>query len=962
MNATVFQLIVDCFAIVDLDFYKGHSLIGVFKDNGIFGVGQLVVTVCCIFFDIQRSAHGDVRCEYDAAVHGTGSNFKQRPGRDFRAVSGGQLILCIQAKGHSGDFAVTADAKEVILLHILCQRYDCFLAFIDHICGDFRDFHFLPRIGQFHILRLGIQYRAVACLGFHDGVLTQIQLDGFHRLVCQRGNGIHDLALGIAENTAAVNILGGNNVIDRTGQTLHFIYRLVHTVLFRHSSEYFAGLADLDNAFLRHIGTHHFNDLYAILVGAVIGNHIKIDGCGVKHIIFGCGYLHKIIALAVFQRFGGNQEALIIGVEGRNLCDLRIGVGHCDLFAIRGVKLKAHIGTRDDIAAFRIGLYDFDAAFKYGIVGKIMVGASILGNEHFKIREQFSALFTGYLMHYISAVREQLCFGKAVLIADKIISLAFLGILIAAGGFQIDLKFCTDFRSFDLCGAVICVFNHAELADNNTLCHIQMLSVQFHRILLTAYIQPVDFIGQKITAVFRCGDLTDVPVIAARIVIRNEIAVFVGHIGVNERFTVKHTIGVTGKSGVALCFAIRVAVSVCGESTLLGAMVEVIIDLKDFNLPFLQNVLECHFRFGVPFNNGFLRIGNHILLTGVYFFNHIRGIAGDQHIFKDCHAVFIGFGKLFHSMTTQRGAGELKLYTGNQIILGVLNDFQGTTLQDVVKVHGCSLATDHSNSLAALRLIKVRYHFGYSKCAGTQAIQGNHAAVCRLHSLVDAIAGNVEGYTVHHAILGGLNDFQRTSGCFHIQICDYGIGIFHARDYILQFRRAIGDQLGTFADNGDIVSCCCDCNRIGDNIVSSNGQRVAGLCNAYAVIGYGNGVLRQHIVGIGQSQHIFSVAVLKFLRRAIHKAGNRIVVSEHRHDLIVGGSNTAVGVVGAKVQIIYGGINLSERTIGFSASGYKLPDQCLRCHPLFIITTCQAVAVSLIAIQKCQSNSLFLTA
>ena len=139
------------------------------------------------------------------------------------------------------------------------------------------------------------------------------------------------------------------------------------------------------------------------------------------------------------------------------------------------------------------------------------------------------------------------------------------------------------------------MFNHAELADDNTLGHIQILGIQFHRILLTAYIQPVDFIGQKITAVFRCGDLTDVPVIAAGIVVRNEIAVFIGHIGVNECFAVKYTVGVTGKSSVALCFAIRIAILFCGEITWISAMVEVIIDLKDFNLPFLQNVLECYF-------------------------------------------------------------------------------------------------------------------------------------------------------------------------------------------------------------------------------------------------------------------------------------------------------------------------------------------------------------------------------
>ena len=233
--------------------------------------------------------------------------------------------------------------------------------------------------------------------------------------------------------------------------------------------------------------------------------------------------------------------------------------------------------------------------------------------------------------------------------------------------------------------------------------------------------------------------------------------------------------------------------------------------------------------------------------------------------------------------------------------------------------------------------------------------------MCRLYGLVDALAGNVEGYTVHHTILGGLNDLQRTGGCFHIQICDYGIGIFHARDYILQFRRTIGNQLGTFADNGDIISCCCDRNRIRDNIVSSDGQRVAGLCNAYAVIRCGNGVLRQYIVGVGQSQHIFSVAVLKFLCRSIHKAGNRVMVSEHRHNLIVSCCGSAVGIVRTKVQIVYGSIRLAKGTGSITTSCYKLPNQRLCCQPLFIVTARQAFTIALIAIKKCQSNSFLLT-
>ena len=85
------------------------------------------------------------------------------------------------------------------------------------------------------------------------------------------------------------------------------------------------------------------------------------------------------------------------------------------------------------------------------------------------------------------------------------------------------------------------------------------------------------------------------------------------------------------------------------------------------------------------------------------------------------------------------------------------------------------------------------------------------------------------------------------------------------------------------------------------------------------------------------------------------------MVSEHGHDLIICCCGSTVGVIRSEVQIIYGSIRLAKGTGSITTSCYKFPNQRLCCQPLFIVTTCQAVTIALIAIKKCQSNSFLLT-
>ncbi len=82
---------------------------------------------------------------------------------------------------------------------------------------------------------------------------------------------------------------------------------------------------------------------------------------------------------------------------------------------------------------------------------------------------------------------------------------------------------------------------------------------------------------------------------------------------------------------------------------------------------------------------------------------------------------------------------------------------------------------------------------------------------------------------------------------------------------------------------------------------------------------------------------------------------------QKRHDLVIYRSRSRVGVVFAVVKLIGGVTRLFIRRGGVSASDNELPKKCLCCHPLFIVAAGEAVAVSLIAVQKCKPHGFLLT-
>ena len=232
-------------------------------------------------------------------------------------------------------------------------------------------------------------------------------------------------------------------------------------------------------------------------------------------------------------------------------------------------------------------------------------------------------------MDGIDAVRKLLGLCKAVLVTNKSISLAVFSGVIAAGGFQIDRKFRTGFRGFQLGFAVVRVLNQSDAAFDDLLIHIVGRRIVFHGIELGFCTHMVGGFVQQIP--LRRADFPDAPVIITHIVCRDKLAVGIRGIGVNELVAFVNAIGGTGKVSIALgCSGFPVALGHSG-------------------VPLFQHIGNALFGDSVPLYRRRLTFGNHITDRGVHFFQHIAG--ADQNIFEIRLAAAVGHSIFIHSNT-----------------------------------------------------------------------------------------------------------------------------------------------------------------------------------------------------------------------------------------------------------------------------------------------------------------------
>ena len=363
------------------------------------------------------------------------NDFQKPVCRDHGTVCCGDVLLGIEAKGHGGDFSIHANAKGFILLQHLVKRHKGFLALVVEAGRGFGDFHLLACVHQLHVgdVLAGIHH-AVGELDFLHLEFAQVKGLALGRPVLAGGDGVHYLARRVAQGPVqGVDVLQGGDFKHRTGQALHLVHRLVNAFAFCHRGEHLTGFADLDDSFLGHVRLGDFDHRHAAFLAGIVLGHIKVNRGAVQHIAVGGLYFNQRVPGAVLQLFRGDKVALGIGVERINGGGRRIGEGHFHLAAIGTVNLEPGPRIGDGDAGFRVHLDHLDEALKIGVVDKVAVGLTVLGDIHFKIVHQLAAFPALGLADDISAVGQLFRLSKAVLIADENIALGFFGIFIAAG-------------------------------------------------------------------------------------------------------------------------------------------------------------------------------------------------------------------------------------------------------------------------------------------------------------------------------------------------------------------------------------------------------------------------------------------------------------------------------------------------------------------------------------------------
>ena len=690
------------------------------------------------FLDIV-AAEGNIALEHGFPVFVKGQNLNQSVCRNDRAVCCGKLLGGIEAEGHGGKLVIHADTELLVLLQYLGKRNPRLLSVIAEAGSGFGDLDFLTVIDK--LCSMGVLVNDHAVGGFHlgDFVFSQIQRVALRHAICAGGHRIHHLAGTTAQRTIrGVDVRRGLDLIGCSCKTLHRIDRLVDSVRRRDGGKHLAGFGNLDDALLCVIAKLHCNDCHAAFLGGILFGHIELDRLMTEHIAVRGRDLLEGVALAKLQLLRRDEHAGVIGVEGVDGGDLRIGKGHFHLGAVRTEDLEARTRIGNGIAGLRVYLDDLNEGLKVGVVDEVAIGLAVLGNEHIKVAHQLTTLPAGNLMHGIHAVGQVLALGKAVFIAGQIVPLRILCRLIAAGRFQIDGKNRAFFGRFNLCVAVIRVLDDGDIA----LLHLlgnshSRRSVQLNGVIGRLCTDRINGAVQKIA--LGGADLTNRPVVAADIIAGGELAVLVGVVGIHKLIALINAVGGTGKRSVALRRS------------------DLTVTLSDCDIEFLEDVGKALIGYTVPFHCGALTVGNHIANGGVHLLQRVAG--ADKHILESRHTVFIGNSKFIHGQTAEGGSKKMELHTLVQSVLGGLGHGQITAAEYIVEGNRRRLPSEHGNTVAFLGYILVVALFSDGIDTGHQIVDANFTVPVGGNGLIDALAGDGEGNAVHLAVLAGLDDF-----------------------------------------------------------------------------------------------------------------------------------------------------------------------------------------------------------
>ena len=844
VDFSVNHLVGNALSVIDGKLHNGNCLTGIGEGHRVLLIGENVVAVGADFLDIV-AAEGNIALEHSLSVFIKGHDLDETVHRNDGAVCCGKLLGGIEAEGHGGKLVIHTDTELLVLLQYLGKRNPRLLSVIAEAGSRFGDLNFLAGVDKFCSMGVLVYDHAIG--GFHlgDFVFSQIQRLALHHAICTCGHRIYHLADAAAQRAVrSVDVRRCLDLIGCSCKTLHRIDRLVDPVRRRDGGKHLADFGNLDDALLRVVAKLHCNDCNAAFLGGILFGHIKLDRLMTEHIAVRSGDLLEGVALAKLQLLRRDEHAGVIGVEGVDGGNLRIGKGHFHLGAIRTKDLEARTRIGNGIAGLRVHLDDLNEGLEVGVVDEVAVGLTVLGNEHIKVAHQLTAFPAGDLMHGVHAVGQVLALGKAIFIAGQIVPLRILCRLIAAGRFQIDGEYCTLLGSFDLRIAVIRVLDDGDIALLHLLAHSHgRRSVQLNGVIGRFCTDRINDAVQKIA--LGGADLTNRPVITANIVAGGELAVLVGVVGIRKLIALINAVGGTGKRSVAL-----------RRSNLTVA-------LSDGDIEFLEDVGKALIGYAVPFHCGTLAVGNHIANGGVHLLQCVAG--ADEHIPENRHTVFIGNSKFIHGQTAEGGSKKVELHTLVQSVLGGLGHGQITAAEYIVEGNRRRLSGEHGNAVAFLGHILVITLLSDGIDTGHQIVDANFTVPVGGNGLIDALAGDGEGNAIHLAVLAGLDNFSASIADLQLDKRFYGVadggrigdGILNAAvGAVLIVRPNKNAAAGS-------ASSCGDRHIAAGSRIGGDSERIARHAEMKTRLTGGEGKLRQHAVGIRELGNVLTAVPRK---------------------------------------------------------------------------------------------------
>ena len=382
-------------------------------------------------------------------------------------------------------------------------------------------------------------------------------------------------------------------------------------------------------------------------------------------------------------------------------------------------------------------------------------------------------------------------------------------------------------------------------------------------------------------------DFTDCPVRIADVISGGELAVLIGGIAVDECISLIQPIGCSGKRTVALGRA------------------RFHIALGDSDTELFEDIVHALVGHFIPLDGGCLGIRHHITDGGIHLLQYIAG--ADQHVFKMRHTVSIRHSIFVHRLPREGCARQMEGHALHQPVLAGFRHFQAAALEDVVEIHGSSLAADDGHALGFLGFVLINRLLGYGINAGIEVGDVNLARLIGGLGGAVPLAGDGEVDSGYLSILGSLNQLHIAGFHFQIQIAYHLVGNgfpVGGKVLLAAASNAVCPNHNTAALGRDFF--CFYRYRAFDGLGGSDGELVAVHGEIQPGGAAGEGVVTQHTVGIRESEGILLAVPFQLIGPGVggaaEKAGKHSVALDRALNGGILAENLAVQrMVGADI-------------------------------------------------------------